>query len=209
MKKTIILITGKHYSGKGYVCNLFRSYLDKLSISHHTDSAREIIGEFIKDIQNSPLGSKYPLEENSHTIRAVGQLMTITKEKESGLPLITARKIAKIKANQKDVSIVDSIWHPHLVSNWKNLSPEFNVIILAITASDEERYQGFLERDSSSEPIEKTPEFFHARDAQEDQPNMALAPCVTKCIEMADITIVNSRKVDMVSIVEKELSSIF
>ncbi len=208
MKKTIILLTAKHYAGKGFLSKLMQKSCFKRSIPCQIHSARDLISTFITCI-NAELGHVYPVKEDSANIRLVGQLLTINHDKQNGLPLINSKHVGYIRGSKSPVHIIDSIWHPHLIPIWKNMSDEFNVILLAIEASDEDRFAGFLERNTSTESGQKNPDFFHNRDMQEEQSGVANAPCISECISMADIVFQNNRNnLNLIDDLEKIMDTI-
>jgi len=117
----------------------------------------------------------------------LGKIMIELRQNE-GNSVIAKRCIPKIEKAKEDKVIVDGIRSPSEVEEFKRHFPKFTVI--AIQSSPETRFKRLFHRKRSDDP--KNWQIFNERD------NRELSVGLDKAIAMAEYSILNEEKLEMV-----------
>ncbi len=175
MAKKLILITGMSGSGKTTLANQFR------------DQGIIIInmGDVIRDLARDRKLS--PTPEN------LGKLATEIREK-GGKDAVANLCIEKIDDLSEEIILVDGI---RSISEVKAFKEKFEVILIAVFSSQQDRYYRLKNRRRSDDPLDFST--FRARDIRELGFNLGHA------IALADFIIVNDSSLEYFKDKSKEL----
>lgn len=128
MKKSIVVLTAEHYSGKTTFTEIAQKIYPNECQIHQ---ARPVIEESLR-FQN--------IEINRKNIRDQSQrLLEISTEE--GYDSISVSFMEKIDSSDRNLHVIDSVYHPCQIRNWRKwcIQKKYQVIEVAIIASFEKR----------------------------------------------------------------------
>lgn len=193
MKKTILVLVAEHYSGKTTFSEIAQKlYPDDCSVYQ----ARSIIEKSLKS---------QSIEITRKNIRDEGQRLSKILNEE-GCDSLSASIMEQIKSSSRNLHIIDSVYHPHKIINWRKWCEQRNyqIIELAITISFEKRLLLAQKRhsDFSVEDLLNTDMLERTNDPQGQQ--------IDECIIMATEKISNDSDYDeYISLITEFLKSNF
>ena len=193
MKKSIIVVTSEHYSGK--------TTFTKIARERYDDDCQVYQGRaFLEDLLN-----KKGIPITRESVRNEGQ-RTIEDGVINNVPgILSLDFMSKIDSSFSRFHIIDSVYHPIQIPQWKTFANNrgYFIYVVAIQCDAEQRlfnarirHESFSEQDLAEvDALERT--------------NIPNGQRIDVCMEMADIEIFNNSTLEhFVSNIKKFFTSI-
>ncbi len=128
MKKTIVLITAKHHSGKSFFATEIQRLLKGKAEVH---TGRKMIEESLE---------KQNLEITRQSVRDEGARLS-NIHTVSGFGVVIDAMMEKIEQSSVEVHLIVAVYYPKAIASWKKFAEDtgYSISIVALNTSDEIR----------------------------------------------------------------------